>query len=498
VNIENQGILGQPKKPGPLQKAAIASAGILSGLPATDPDTDGRRTYSAGYGDAFANRGGYAADAPKGPVNGPDSTSLTPVVSGIAAPSDATRIVTPTASRVPQGIADPSLISSSIGAAAQGSDAVAKPEVKQASGDHGVSANTGIAAPSAVGMPNSSGGGFTQGKTSYNVNPTSQEGITKVTAQGKNPLYTNINPEQAVAGLKDQSIGGDPQEGIARMARANATRQDLIDNQPVGGGNFLPDRNEAENAEKTARWRQDDLVYQARQGNQAAIAAVINANSAASIEASRANTESDKNSITARGQDVEAKSITARLAGNPTEQQLKQAQTQGQQLRNEQTQRLNGLQQQLVSETDPAKRAEIAGEIKVLSGKTEHHDQGERLTLPQRRSNFEIEAARKAVAGLTPDEIKKRTQQFSATGRESPEYDPTLAKAITQANHRLYGAVDDWIDQRQQAQQPSGNDGDVKTRFQTDTGMKGHVMGKQTDMGVEVLDASGKLIGHYR
>ena len=178
-------------------------------------------------------------------------------------------------------------------------------------------------------MPDSSGGGFTQGKTSYNVNPSSQDGITKVTAQGKNPLYTNIKPELAVSGLKDQMIGGDSQEGIARMARANATRQEMIDAQPVGGGNILPDQNAIDNAEKTARWRQDDLVYQARQGNQAAIASIINANSAAATEASRANTEAGKTAVTARGQDVQAKSEAARIAGNPQEQQLKQAQTQG-------------------------------------------------------------------------------------------------------------------------------------------------------------------------
>lgn len=177
--------------------------------------------------------------------------------------------------------------------------------------------------------PDSSGGGFTQGNTSYNVNPTSQEGIAKVTAQGKNPLYTNINPEQAIAGLKNQTIGGDPQEGIARMARANATRQEMIDAQPVGGGNILPDQNAIDNAEKTARWRQDDLVYQARQGNQAAIASIINANSAAATEASRANTEAGKTAVAARGQDLQAKSDAAKIAGNPNDNQLKIAQAGG-------------------------------------------------------------------------------------------------------------------------------------------------------------------------
>ena len=54
-------------------------------------------------------------------------------------------------------------------------------------------------------MPSSAQGGFTQGSKSYNVNPTSQEGIVRVTAPGTSPLYTNVNPEMAVnqlAGMK--------------------------------------------------------------------------------------------------------------------------------------------------------------------------------------------------------------------------------------------------------------------------------------------------------
>lgn len=54
---------------------------------------------------------------------------------------------------------------------------------------------TGIAAP------DSSGGGFTQGNTSYNVNPSSQEGIAKITATGKAPIYTNTTPESATSGV---------------------------------------------------------------------------------------------------------------------------------------------------------------------------------------------------------------------------------------------------------------------------------------------------------
>lgn len=118
------------------------------------------------------------------------------------------------------------------------------------------------------------------------------------------------------------------------------------------------------------------------------------------------------------------------------------------------------------------------------------------LTLNQDRQNQEIDAARERVAGLTADDIKRKTQQFSTTGRENPDFDPTLAKAASLANRRKIGA-DDLFDQRQQGQpQPQG--GDLATRFQGDKSMAGHRLGKQTDQGTEVYDAQGRLIGHYQ
>lgn len=91
--------------------------------------------------------------------------------------------------------------------------------------------------------PDSSGNGFFDGKTAYTVNPTSQPGIQKVTAAGKNPLITNIRPEDAVSGLNNQTVPGETQEGIARFQRANDIRQSMIDAQPVGGVAILRDQN---------------------------------------------------------------------------------------------------------------------------------------------------------------------------------------------------------------------------------------------------------------
>lgn len=183
---------------------------------------------------------------------------------------------------------------------------------------------------------------------------------------------------------------------------------------------------------------------------------------------------------------------------NPISDALTIERAHGQQLRNEQRQRLNQLQGQIVAEADPNKRQEIAGQIRALGGRIDQPRQSGQLTLPQRRSNFEIDAARERIAGLSADEIKRKTANFTATGRENPDFDPTLAKAVSLANRRKYGDDADFDQRQQQEQQPAGTDGDVMTRFRADAGMKGHTMGKQTDLGVEVLDASGKLIGHYR
>lgn len=144
---------------------------------------------------------------------------------------------------------------------------------------------------------NPAGGGMTQqsafGENSYDIAKTSQPGISKITGNGlSSPLYTNLtNANQAVEGLKQQGIGsgvaaagqggamnqaagsidaGMP-EGLARYARANAIRQQMIDAQPRGGFAVMGGldgqgrtQQQRENDEKTARWRQDELADQAK------------------------------------------------------------------------------------------------------------------------------------------------------------------------------------------------------------------------------------------
>ncbi len=116
------------------------------------------------------------------------------------------------------------------------------------------------------------------------------------------------------------------------------------------------------------------------------------------------------------------------------------------------------------------------------------------LTLSQRRTNEEIDAARQRVAGLGQDEIRRRTQQYSTTGRENPDYDPMLASRVRQANRLKYGEDSDFADI---ASPEADAMQDIGARFAADPVMKGRRIGNKTPQGLEVLDASGKLIGHY-
>ena len=87
-------------------------------------------------------------------------------------------------------------------------------------------------------------GGFFSGNRAYNVNDTNQMGVSRVTSRGASPLYTNLTPEDGVAGLKNQTVGGDAadvQQGLDRFARANAIWQSVIDKQPQGGVGVMAD-----------------------------------------------------------------------------------------------------------------------------------------------------------------------------------------------------------------------------------------------------------------
>jgi hypothetical protein len=154
-----------------------------------------------------------------------------------------------------------------------------------------------------------------------------------------------------------------------------------------------------------------------------------------------------------------------------------------------------------------------------LDAQARRNADGGKLTEAQLRTNAEIDAARKEMAGMSPDEVKKRISSFTATGRENPDYDPQVAQAFKLSIKRKYGP-DDEHDQlvaslgerngRAPASSPapaaeagSGNPKGptpieaARKAFDADESMRGYSLGKQTVRGFEVLDKNGKLVGHY-
>jgi len=224
---------------------------------------------------------------------------------------------------------------------------------------------------------------FTEGSRNYTVNPTSQDGVKRVTSPETSPLYTNIDPQKAVVGLKDQMIGGDAasvNEGLSRYANANKITGEMIANRdkdiPAGGyaPGILGDGGvEAANAEKTQRWRQDDLLRLATRGNQAAIGALLNSDghrdvAAMNNETSRQNAgvaaqrESNRDQVTMRGQDLNAQNELLRLQGNPLDNQTKQ-------LSLTQAQRISDLQGKAIAGDKNA-----LASLQALTGKNPNAD----------------------------------------------------------------------------------------------------------------------------
>ena len=147
------------------------------------------------------------------------------------------------------------------------------------------------------------------------------------------------------------------------------------------------------------------------------------------------------------------------------------------------------------------------------------------LTLTQQRSNAEIEAARNAIAGLSPDEIALRTARATNTGRENPDFDPNLAKQAALATRRKIGnddlfdkknteisqssllgkSIDNWSDKQLQKMYGGASSAGkakidaelMRRQFKSDPAMAGHTLGELTPKGYAVLDKTGKLIGHY-
>lgn len=64
---------------------------------------------------------------------------------------------------------------------------------------------------------------------------------------------------------------------------------------------------------------------------------------------------------------------------------------------------------------------------------------GNQITSSQHASNAEVEAARRAIQGLSREEILRKTQQATATGRDNPDFDPHLTSLVRKAGQRMVG-----------------------------------------------------------
>lgn len=256
--------------------------------------------------------------------------------------------------------------------------------------------NEGRSVPSAVAKP---GAGivvdneFTQGGKSYTASPSSQQGIARVTAPGTSPLYTNIDPAQGVAGLKNQTIGqpaDQESQGIARIANANKIRGEMIANRdkdiPAGGyapgilGNgilgTLPGGQSIEEWNRNVGVKTQlglDPKSSAAYEDQAAKNEIHRQGQELAGETSRQNAglaaqaANNRDQVTMRGQDLNAQNEAARIAGNPLDNQTKQ-------LSLTQAQRLGILQDSVLNGKTPEEQASAAAKIRALSGKQDRED----------------------------------------------------------------------------------------------------------------------------
>lgn len=258
---------------------------------------------------------------------------------------------------------------------------------------------------------------------------------------------------QAAAGSSMQRSGGisgsiDMAGVNGILARENKARGEMIDlSIAANGGNGIailggdgPSDTERANAEKTNRWALDDLRSGIKgAGSPTERQALSHALSQSIAGQNQQAAETIRQEGIARGQDL---NYGARMAQQGLTARGQDLGLQRATERNEAITRGQDIRASTAADRTASNEAIAATRINERSGPT----------LSQQRGNAEIGAARERIAGLTPDEIKRKTANFTSTGRENPEYDPTLAKAVTLANRRMVGA-DEEFDQRQPPQQ---------------------------------------------
>lgn len=179
-----------------------------------------------------------------------------------------------------------------------------------------------------------------QPATSSIVPPSASPTQASPTVPAAPAASTSIVPKKPGT-ITTDSVGNTPvnsYNGAANnesLARANAIRQQMIDSQPRGGSSILGGvdaqgrtRQERENDEKSARWRQDELISQAKYRPQMAgiAGAAIQGDAQQGVEETRQQGIMAGVGTQRRGQDIQAQAEAAKLAGNPADNALKTAQ----------------------------------------------------------------------------------------------------------------------------------------------------------------------------
>ena len=185
-------------------------------------------------------------------------------------------------------------------------------------------------------------GNFNVAGNEYSSAPTSQPGVQRITAPGTSPLYTNIDRGSAVSGMNGKMAGGDATNVLEKLNRY-AEMIDAMNPSGGSGGHVLGEvapgmtQTDIDNAEKTARWRQDDLIGKLGRGHgsDAAIVAALGANArsndvagtnSAQLQSAKlqnqaaryghdinAQRAAENNRVQMRGQDLTSAETAARL-----------------------------------------------------------------------------------------------------------------------------------------------------------------------------------------
>lgn len=178
------------------------------------------------------------------------------------------------------------------------------------------------------------------------------------------------------------------------LERENKARAGMIDSMiAANGGNGVgivgqeaTDATARDNAEKTRRWRNDELVSLATRGNQGAIASLINAEGGRGVaemgnETQRRNAEvaaqvaNNRDKLTMRGQDLNAQNELARLLGNPLDQQSKQLELKKQ-----------GIISGLFDKANSGDQEALAKYNALVNGSKEPNYSNRYITLPNRKT----------------------------------------------------------------------------------------------------------------